>query len=128
MARREDVLDLYAEPYDSQQPVVCFDESSIFAYGGLAHAPPPLPVAPGRPRREGYEYRREGTRNLFMTCEPLAGWRHAAITERGASQDFAHQTRWLVDQACPDVVKAVKSGPPSGRLASLRRNSEVLLS
>ena len=24
----EDVLDLYAEPYDPQRPVVCFDETS----------------------------------------------------------------------------------------------------
>lgn len=98
----EDVLDLYAEPYDPERPVVCFDETTTQM---LAHVRPPLPAAPGQPRREDYEYRREGTRNLFMTCEPLAGWRHVAVTERRTREDFAHQMRWLVDQAYPDVEK-----------------------
>ena len=96
----EDVLDLYAEPYDPQRPVVCFDESSTQM---LAHVREPLPAAPGRLRREDYEYRREGTRNLFMTCEPKAGWRHVAVTERRTREDFAHQMRWLVDEAYPNV-------------------------
>ncbi len=75
----EDVLDLYAEPYDPDRPVVCFDETSTQL---LADTRPPLPAQPGRPRRQDYEYRRGGTRNIFLTCEPLAGWRHVAITER----------------------------------------------
>ena len=72
MAHMEDVLDLYAEPYDPQRPVVCFDETSTQL---LAETRPPLPPEPGRPLRQDYEYRREGTRNLFLACEPLAGWR-----------------------------------------------------
>ena len=44
-----------------------------------------------------------GTRNLFLTCEPKRGWRHVAITQRSTMQDFAHQMRWLVGQAYPDV-------------------------
>ena len=102
VAHMEDVLDLYAEPYDPQKPVVCFDETTTQM---LAHVQPPLPAAPGRPRREDYEYRRGGTRNLFMTCEPRAGWRHVAVTERRTREDFAHQMRWLVDQAYPDAKK-----------------------
>ena len=69
----------------------------------LAEARPSIPVEPGRPRRVDYEYRREGTRNLFMACEPLAGWRHVVVTERRTAADFAHQMRWLVDEAYPDV-------------------------
>ena len=49
--------------------------------------------------QQDYEYRREGTRNLFLTCEPLAGWRQVAVTQRRTMQDFAHQMRWLVDEA-----------------------------
>ena len=64
----EDVLDLYAEPYDPQRPVVCFDETSTQL---LAETRPPLPPEPGRPKRQDYEYRREGTRNLFLACDPL---------------------------------------------------------
>ena len=96
----EDVLDLYAEPYDARRPVVCFDETSTQL---LAETRDPLPAKPGRPRREDYEYVRAGTRNLFLTCEPKAGRRHVAITQRRTMQDFAHQMRWLVDEAYPDV-------------------------
>ena len=57
MAAMEDVLDLYAEPYDPQRPVVCFDETSTQL---LADTREPLPAKPGRPRREDYEYQRAG--------------------------------------------------------------------
>ena len=75
----EDVLELYAEPYDPRRPVVCFDETSTQL---LSEARPPLPTRPGQARRQDYEYRREGTHNLFLACEPLRGWRHVAITQR----------------------------------------------
>ena len=114
----EDVLDLYAEPYDPHRPVSCFDETSTRL---LAEVRTPLPVQPGRPRRPDYEYRRAGTRNIFLTCEPLAGWRHVAITERRTMADFAHQMRWLVDEAYPDapVVRVVLDNLNTHRMASL---------
>ena len=114
----EDVLDLYAEPYDPYRPVVCFDESSTQL---LADTRDPMPVKPGRPKRQDYEYRREGTRNLFLACEPKAGWRHVAVTERRTMQDFAHQMRWLVDEAYPDVpvVRVVLDNLNTHRTASL---------
>ena len=77
--RHGGLLDLYGEPYDPDRPVVCFDETSTQL---LADTCTPLPAQPGRPRRQDYEYRRGGTRNIFLTCEPLAGWRHVSITER----------------------------------------------
>ena len=114
----EDVLDLYAEPYDPHRPVVCFDETSTQL---LADVREPLPATPGRPRREDYEYRREGTRNLFLACEPLAGWRHVAVTARRTTEDFAHQMRWLVDEAYPEVsvVRVVLDNLNTHRMASL---------
>ena len=68
-----------------------------------------MPVQPGRPRRQGYEYRRAGTRKIFLTCEPLAGWRHVAITQRRTMPDFARQMQLLVDVAYPHapVVRVV---------------------
>ena len=118
VAHMEDVLDLYAEPYDPQRPVVCFDETSTQL---LADTRPPIPAQPGHPRREDYEYRREGTRNLFFCIEPLAGWRHVAVTEQRTTQDFAHQMRWLVDEAYPDVpvVRVVMDNLNTHRKASL---------
>ena len=51
-------------------PVVCFDETSTQL---LAETRPSLPPRPGIPLRQDYEHRREGVRNLFLACEPLAG-------------------------------------------------------
>ena len=118
VAAMEDVLDLYAEPYDPERPVVCFDETSTQL---LADVREPLPAKPGRPRREDYEYLRAGTRNLFLTCEPRAGWRHVAITQRRTMQDFVRQMQWLVDEAYPDVpvIRLVLDNLNTHRKASL---------
>ena len=87
----------------------------------MADAQPPLPAEPGRPMRQEYEYRREGTRNLFLACEPLAGWRQVAVTQRRTMQDFALQMRWLVDEAYPEVpvVRLVLDNLNTHRAASL---------
>ena len=69
VAAREDVLEVYARPYDPKRPQVCFDEGGKQLIGDVR---PPLPVRPGRPRREDSEYERHGTANLFMAFEPPA--------------------------------------------------------
>ena len=98
--------------------MVCFDESSTQL---LAETRESLLAKPGRPRREDYEHVRAGIRNLFLTCEPKAGWRHVAITQRRTMQDFAQQMRWLVDQAYPDapVIRLVLDNLNTHRTASL---------
>ena len=104
--RMEDVLELYAEPYDPARPVVGFDECSKELRG---HVADPLPPAPGRPAKEDCEYTRHGTANLFVVVEPLAGTRHVAVTERRAIPDFAAQMRHLCDDLYPDadVIRVV---------------------
>ena len=118
MAHMEDVLELYAEPCDPARAVVCFDETSTQL---LADVRPSIPPAPGRPKREDYEYQRNGTRNLFLTCEPLRGWRHVAVTRQRTMQDFAHQMQWVVDEAYPDipVIRVVLDNLNTHRMASL---------
>lgn len=96
----EDVLDLYAEPYDATRPVVCFDETSKQL---IAETRTPLPMEPGTPERVDYEYERKGTANLFLVTEPLSGWRHVDVTERRTKPDFAQQMRELVDQHFPNA-------------------------
>ena len=93
VARMEDVLDLYAEHYDPDRPVVCFDETSKQL---VEDKTPPIPAKPGCVQQYDYEYIRNGTRNLFMFCEPKGGWRHVEVTDRRTAVDFAHQMRWLV--------------------------------
>jgi hypothetical protein len=114
----EDVLELYAEPYDPERPVVGFDERPL---QHVAETPTPLPAQPGRPRRIDYEYRRNGTCNLFITVEPLSGWRHVEVTQRRTAVDFAHQMQWLVDDAYPDakVVRVVLDNLNVHSIASL---------
>ena len=80
----------------SDHPVVCFDETSKQL---VADKRPAIGAKPGRVERYDYEYKRNGTRNLFMSCEPMRGFRHVEVTERRTAVDFAHQMRWLVDEA-----------------------------
>jgi hypothetical protein len=75
----EDVLDLYAEAYDPLRPKVNFDETSKQL---IEEKREQLAAKAGRAQRYDYEYKRNGTRNLFMICEPQAGFRHIAITRR----------------------------------------------
>jgi hypothetical protein len=118
VAAMEDILDLYAEPYDSQRPVVCFDETSTQLLG---EPRPAVPAKPGRVHREDYEYQRKGTRNLFLCCEPQQGWRHVAVTEHRTKQDFAQQMRWLLQEAYPQaqVVRVVLDNLNTHRPGSL---------
>lgn len=70
----------------------------------MADRQPPLAASEGRPRREDYEYERKGTRNLFIVCEPQAGWRHVEVPERRTKLDFAPQMKWLVDERSPQAA------------------------
>lgn len=96
----EDTLDLYAEPYDPRYPHVCFDE---VPYQLVAETRVPLPMQPGKPERYDYEYRRNGTCNLFVFFQPLAGWRQVKVTERRTKLDFAQCMRELVDVLFPEA-------------------------
>ncbi len=102
VAAMEDVLDLYAEDYDQQYPVVCFDETSRQL---IKEVRPTLVAASGTVKRFDYEYKRNGVQNLFMFCQPLFGWRHIEVTERHTKRDFAEQMKWLVDEAFPQAEK-----------------------
>lgn len=100
VARMEDVLDVYERPRDPAAPVVCMDEMPVQL---LKETRVPIPAAPGRPRRVDYEYERNGTANIFMFAEPLAGWRQTVITERRTAVDWAVALRDLVDSRYADA-------------------------
>ncbi len=101
VCRMEDVLDLYAEPYDPARPVVCFDETSKQL---VAETRTPLPMEPGKPERVDYEYERNGTANLFLVTQPLGAWRHVDVTDRRTKHDFARQMGDLVDRHFPGAT------------------------
>jgi hypothetical protein len=96
----EHILELYQKPYDSRRPLVCFDEKSIQL---LAHITDPLALKLGQAARQDYEYKRNGTRNLFLFVEPKAGTRHVLVTHRRTKRDFAFVMRYLVDVIHPEA-------------------------
>ncbi len=114
----EDVLDLYAEPYDPRRPKVNFDETSKQLIKETRH---PLPARRGQSARYDYEYERNGTRNLFLFTEPQAGWRRVKVTGRRTKLDFAHQMRWLVDERYPEAesIRVVLDNLNTHKAASL---------
>ncbi len=99
-ARMEDVLDLYAEPADPKHPVVCFDETPTQLIGEVRE---PIPAKPGQPERYDYDYRRNGTANLFMFLDAHQPWRHVKVTKQRTAQDFAACMRDLTDIHYPDA-------------------------
>lgn len=100
VARMEDVLDVYERPRDQSAPVVCMDEMPVQL---LKETRVPIPAEPGRPRRVDYEYERNGTANIFMFAEPIAGWRQTLVTERRTAVDWAVAVRDLVDSRYADA-------------------------
>jgi hypothetical protein len=100
----EDVLEVYTRPYDPRFPQVCLDETSTPL---LAEARPPLPLGPGQPARQDYEYVREGVANLFICYEPLRGWRHALVRERRTKVDWAWCIKELLEVYYPEAERLV---------------------
>jgi hypothetical protein len=100
----EDILAVYARPYNSEYPVICMDEKP---YQLLDHARDPLPMKPGSIEKVDNEYRRNGTCSIFLFTEPLAGWRHAEALPRRTKIDWAHKIKWLICEQYPTVKKLI---------------------
>jgi len=98
----EDVLAVYALPYDPLYPVVCMDESSRQLIGEVAE---PIPAAPGRPARVDHEYVRNGVAQIFLEVEPLAGRRHLQVTDRRTARDWALWIKSMLDERYPKATK-----------------------
>jgi hypothetical protein len=96
----EDVLAVYARPFDVSRPVVCVDEARK-----ELHTTPRgrIPAKKGKTKREDYEYEREGWANLFVAVEPLAGKRRVDVTDRRTAQDFARFLKIISDEMYPDA-------------------------
>lgn len=93
--RMYDLLGLYAKPYDPSEPVVCLDEKSKQL---LEQTRRPIPAVPGQEAKEDYEYKRAGTRNLFVAVEPKAGHREVEVTLRRTKRDFVAFVQYLAQE------------------------------
>jgi hypothetical protein len=104
VAAMEDVLDVYHRPRDPRRPVVCMDETSKQLIGEIRA---PVPARPGVPARYDCEYVRNGTANVFVAFEPLAGWRHVAVTDARTRREWAWFIKGLVDGRYKDAERVV---------------------
>jgi len=100
----EDVLEVYTRPYDPRFPQVCLDEGSVQFEKEIREA---LPMEKGKPKREDYEYERDGFSSIFLACEPLAGKTFLEVKERRTKKDFALFLRDLIDKQYPEAEKIV---------------------
>ena len=100
----EDVIEVYHREYDPARPVVCIDELPVQLIGETRT---PIRAAPNRPARYDYEYKRNGTANLFMAFAPLVGWRHVEVTERRTAKDFGTFLRYVVDEVYEEAERVV---------------------
>jgi hypothetical protein len=100
----EDVLEVYARPYNCNLPVVCMDESSIQLIGEVHK---PIPAAPSHPVLVDDEYVRNGVASIFLEVEPLGGKRQVKITERRTRIDWANFIKEMLEERYPDTEKVV---------------------
>lgn len=100
----EEVLDIYCKPYDPKFPQICMDETNKQL---TKETRVPIKVSPGSPKRYDTEYERNGTSNIFIAYEALAGTRVTKTTDRRTKIDWAHFMKELVDEHYQDAEKII---------------------
>ena len=88
------LLDLYHLPYNQLQPVVCIDEKSKQL---VSNTRQPIKMSAGKVQKLDYEYKRNGTRNIFVAVEPKAGKHFVKVTKRRTKPDFAKFVEELLE-------------------------------
>lgn len=104
VADMERVLDIYKRPYNEHIPLICMDESPKQLIRETRTA---IPMKPGQPAREDYEYERCGVINVFLASEPLIGKRFIEITERKTKADWANFIRKIADEWYKEAGKII---------------------
>ena len=100
----EDVLEVYKRPLDAKRPLLCMDEMPKQL---LIETREPLPVTPGKPARQDYEYQRGGVADVFMVFEPLVGKRYIEITDQRRREEWARVMQKVSDELYPQAEKIV---------------------
>ena len=100
----EDVLEIYAQPYDAAFPVVCMDEQPVQL---TRETRQPIAATKEHPQRVDYEYERAGTACIFMFAEPLSGWRKVSARPRRTKVDWAFEMEELLRTRYADAEKVI---------------------
>ena len=87
ISQMEMILGIYAQPYDPMMPLWCFDERPCMLIGDKLV---PLPLEPGKPKRQNYEYERHGTCSVLFAVQPHTGLCFAQVREQRTGEDYAY--------------------------------------
>lgn len=101
LSKMEDVLDVYAKPYDAAYPVVCFDERPCFLIGDTVA---PIPTQTGKVAKEHYSYEKNGSCCLLAAIEPLQGKRMAMVYAQRTKKEYT-QFMQVIAANYPDAIK-----------------------
>lgn len=98
----EHLLELYGVTQNPDEPLICMDEKSKQL---LRDTRAPLPAKEGKMKRTDYEYKRNGTRNIFLAVAPHEGQRFCLVTQRRTKKDFAQFIRELLTKHYPQAKR-----------------------
>ncbi|WP_211263750.1 transposase, partial [Methanobrevibacter cuticularis] len=96
------ILNLYHEDYNPKYPIICFDEKHKPLIGDIVDR---IPMKPGSAEKYDYQYKRNGTTNIFVAVDFNGGKRDIMVTDRRTKVDFAHYIKHLVDNVFSDAKK-----------------------
>jgi transposase len=96
---------LYARPYDSKYPVICFDERPCFLIGDLKN-PIPMEFGKHKCKKIDYQYEKFGSCALLAAIEPLSGKRFAKVYDRRTASEYTDFMEYLIAQY-PDAKKII---------------------
>jgi hypothetical protein len=99
----EDLLSLYALPYNPARPLVCYDERPCFLIGDRIE---PLALQTGRVRKEHYAYEKLGSCSLLAAIEPLTGKRLAQVHPQRTKKEYTLFCQALA-ASYPDATKII---------------------
>lgn len=101
IARMEQILWLYQQPYNPLYPVICFDERPCFLIGNKIE---PLSLQNGKVMREHYSYEKNGSAALLAAIEAKTGKRLAQVHPQRTKLEYTLFFQALAAQY-PDAVK-----------------------
>lgn len=104
VARMEDILDTYHQPYDPEYPLWCMDEKP---YQILGESREPLPMKPGDIAKTDSEYIRNGTVSVFCFIQPHSGRILHSVEPTRTAVDWAEKMKYLADEVEPNAKKII---------------------
>jgi transposase len=97
----EDVLAVYARPYNADNPVVCYDESPKQLVSEIRKAY----MDDKGVKYEDCEYQREGAAEIVMIVEPLGQHREVFVDDDHTGNTWARRMGYIAEKMYPNAKK-----------------------